>query len=87
MSVQDPTASHAKPCIVNPDAGEASWFPKIQTTPYARVASRQLQHFLMPVQAPDASHANPYACAGSQKFKRFLTPGNPPNNSKNLLHD
>ncbi|MBW0506080.1 hypothetical protein O181_045795 [Austropuccinia psidii MF-1] len=35
-------------------------FSTIQTTPYAGAASQKLQHFLMLVQAPDASHATPY---------------------------
>ncbi|MBW0475078.1 hypothetical protein O181_014793 [Austropuccinia psidii MF-1] len=56
-------------------------FPTIQIIPYARAASQQLQHFLMRVQAPKASHSNPYAWAGSQKFKHFLTPGKASNNS------
>ncbi|MBW0465757.1 hypothetical protein O181_005472 [Austropuccinia psidii MF-1] len=48
-------------------------FPDIQT-PYAGAASQQSQHFVTPVQAPKASHANPYACTGSQKFQQFFTP-------------
>ncbi|MBW0544832.1 hypothetical protein O181_084547 [Austropuccinia psidii MF-1] len=43
--VQDPNASHAKPCTVNP---------------YTGAASQQCQQCLMLVQAPNASHANPY---------------------------
>ncbi|MBW0475285.1 hypothetical protein O181_015000 [Austropuccinia psidii MF-1] len=87
-------------------------FPNIQT-PYGWVASQQFQHFLMPVQAPDTSHAhpysftasgkfkqflmqfqasnasheNPYACTCSKQFRQFLTLGQPPDNSKNSLHD
>ncbi|MBW0488293.1 hypothetical protein O181_028008 [Austropuccinia psidii MF-1] len=43
-------------------------FLKIETTPYARSASPQFQHFLTPVQASNPSHANPYAYTGSQFF-------------------
>ncbi|MBW0586841.1 hypothetical protein O181_126556 [Austropuccinia psidii MF-1] len=70
MPVQDPTTSHAKPCIVNPYAGEAS---------------RQCQQFLMLSQAPVASHANTYTCTGSQQFKERPTPGWPPDNSNTSL--
>ncbi|MBW0500361.1 hypothetical protein O181_040076 [Austropuccinia psidii MF-1] len=68
--VQDPDASNAKPCAVNP---------------YARAAFRQCQQFLMPVQAPDASHTKslclyrmltiqiiPYAGAASRQLRHFL---------------
>ncbi|MBW0465129.1 hypothetical protein O181_004844 [Austropuccinia psidii MF-1] len=34
-------------------------------TPHMRI--------IMPVQDPDAVHANPYACTVSQQFKHFLT--------------
>ncbi|MBW0498773.1 hypothetical protein O181_038488 [Austropuccinia psidii MF-1] len=53
MPVQDPNASHAKPCAVNP---------------YAREASQQFQQFLRLFQAPNSSHANPYASAGFRHF-------------------
>ncbi|MBW0566044.1 hypothetical protein O181_105759 [Austropuccinia psidii MF-1] len=66
IPVQDPNASHAKPCTVNP---------------YTGAALQKLQHFLMRVQAPNASHANPYACAGSQQFKKLLTPGKASDNT------
>ncbi|MBW0538083.1 hypothetical protein O181_077798 [Austropuccinia psidii MF-1] len=56
--VLDPNTSNAKPCTVNP---------------YARAASQQLQCFLMPVQAPNASHTNPYIVQA-------------PKNSSNSLH-
>ncbi|MBW0471638.1 hypothetical protein O181_011353 [Austropuccinia psidii MF-1] len=68
--VQDPNASHAKPCTVNPCAGEAS---------------RKCQHFLMLFQALNASHANPYAFEGSQQLKNLPTTGQPPNNSNTSL--
>ncbi|MBW0529481.1 hypothetical protein O181_069196 [Austropuccinia psidii MF-1] len=50
-------------------------FPTIKIIPYNRAAFQKLRHFLMQVQAPNASHANPYTWAGSQQFKQLLTPG------------
>ncbi|MBW0519885.1 hypothetical protein O181_059600 [Austropuccinia psidii MF-1] len=70
MPIQDPNTSHAKPCTVNP---------------YSGAAFQKFQQFLMPVQAPDASHTKslhfyrfptiqiiPYACAASQQLQHFL---------------
>ncbi|MBW0482164.1 hypothetical protein O181_021879 [Austropuccinia psidii MF-1] len=49
-------------------------FPTIQATPSSGAGSRQFQHFLTPVQAPNTSNTNTYPCTGSQQFKRFLMP-------------
>ncbi|MBW0541267.1 hypothetical protein O181_080982 [Austropuccinia psidii MF-1] len=68
MPVQAPDASHTESLRLYK-------FPTIQMMACAGAALQQLQHFLMRVQAPNASHANPYACAGSQQFKQLLTPG------------
>ncbi|MBW0480321.1 hypothetical protein O181_020036 [Austropuccinia psidii MF-1] len=77
--VQDPNASHAKPCAVNP---------------YARAAFPQYQKFLTPVQAPNASHAKylclymfptiqiiPYARVASKQLQNFLMQVQAPNAS------
>ncbi|MBW0508228.1 hypothetical protein O181_047943 [Austropuccinia psidii MF-1] len=53
--VQDPNASHSKPCALHP---------------YAGAASQQCKQFLTLFQAPDSSHSNPYTCTGSQHFTR-----------------
>ncbi|MBW0482544.1 hypothetical protein O181_022259 [Austropuccinia psidii MF-1] len=45
------------------------------------------KQILMLVKVPDTSHTHPYTCAGLQQFRPFLTPGQPPDNSKNSLHD
>ncbi|MBW0481608.1 hypothetical protein O181_021323 [Austropuccinia psidii MF-1] len=56
-------------------------FRTIKIIAYAGAALQQLQHFLMQVHAPRASHKNPYDCAGSQQFKQLLTPGQASENS------
>ncbi|MBW0537658.1 hypothetical protein O181_077373 [Austropuccinia psidii MF-1] len=74
MPFQYPDASHTKSLRLYR-------FLAIKIIPFARAASQKLQHFLMRVQAPNASHANPYACTGSQQFKQLRTPRHASNNS------
>ncbi|MBW0525118.1 hypothetical protein O181_064833 [Austropuccinia psidii MF-1] len=77
--VQDPNASNAKHCAVNP---------------YAGAAFQQCQQFLTPVQAPGASNTKslhlyrfptiqiiPYNGAASQKLRHFLMQVQAPNAS------
>ncbi|MBW0569632.1 hypothetical protein O181_109347 [Austropuccinia psidii MF-1] len=77
MPVQDADVLHVKPCTV---------------TPYVREAFRQCQQLLMPVQAPNNSHAKylrlyrlptiqilAYARAASQKLQHFLMQVQAPN--------
>ncbi|MBW0492850.1 hypothetical protein O181_032565 [Austropuccinia psidii MF-1] len=51
----------------------------------------RLQHIthksLLLYRFPIIHMQNPDACTGSQQFRPFLMPGQPPDNSKNSLHD
>ncbi|MBW0563021.1 hypothetical protein O181_102736 [Austropuccinia psidii MF-1] len=54
--------------------------------PYVCQGSQKIKPSLMPVQAPDVSHAHPYASTGSQQFKPLLLLGKAPKNSNHSLH-
>ncbi|MBW0481064.1 hypothetical protein O181_020779 [Austropuccinia psidii MF-1] len=97
--VQDPDASHANPYAcpefqrfthktLSCNSLHRGSLPTMHTIPYAFPGSQGFTcKILMLVQVPNASHTHPYACTGSRQFRRFLKPGQPPDNSKNFLHN
>ncbi|MBW0493466.1 hypothetical protein O181_033181 [Austropuccinia psidii MF-1] len=115
--VQDPGASHAKPCTVPnnsnnclrqgslataptlPYAGAGAQrftrkslslcrFLTIQTNANARAGFRQFTCKSLCLYRFLTLHTrNTDTCTGSRQFRPFLTPGQPPDNSKNSLHN
>ncbi|MBW0568825.1 hypothetical protein O181_108540 [Austropuccinia psidii MF-1] len=62
--------------------------PKIQTIAYGTACFQQFtQKYLHLYRFLILYTKNPEACTGSQQFRPFLMPGQPPDNSKNSLHN